>query len=87
MSLAMKYRSKDDLMRSDLEYSRRREHLGHSEKSIAWKIALETENQRLTDLLNEERKALFDEEVVRQLATRYSNNKLCGLKTVLQNAG
>ncbi|KAH7724432.1 Protein F17C8.3 [Aphelenchoides avenae] len=63
MSLTMKYRNKEDLLRSDLEHSKRKEHLGNSEKCIAWKIALEGENQRLTELLNDERKALMlDEE-------------------------
>uniref|UniRef100_A0A914XQ89 PH domain-containing protein n=1 Tax=Plectus sambesii TaxID=2011161 RepID=A0A914XQ89_9BILA len=36
----------------------------------AWRLALESDNLRLSDLLNQERQAVKDEEIVRNLATR-----------------
>uniref|UniRef100_A0A7E4VZQ4 PH domain-containing protein n=1 Tax=Panagrellus redivivus TaxID=6233 RepID=A0A7E4VZQ4_PANRE len=69
MNLVIEYRSKSDLFNFDREFSRRNENIG-KEKDCSWKLALESENQRLTQLLNEERQALYDEEIVRELATR-----------------
>ena len=70
MNLVIEYRNKSDLYDFDKEFSRRPENLG-KEKDLSWKLALESDNQRLTQLLNEERRALYDEEIVRELATRY----------------
>lgn len=72
MSLVIEFRTKADLLDYDRAYSTKSEHLGNHDKDISWKLALESENHRLTELLNEERKALYDEEIVRQLATRYA---------------
>lgn len=69
MNLVIEYRSKSELFNFDRECSKRNENLG-KEKEYSWKLALEAENQRLTQLLNDERRALYDEEIVRELATR-----------------
>lgn len=72
MNLVIEYRNKSDLYNFDKEFSKRTENVG-KEKECSWKIALETENERLSEMLNEERKALYDEEIVRELATRFGN--------------
>uniref|UniRef100_A0A914YGF2 Uncharacterized protein n=1 Tax=Panagrolaimus superbus TaxID=310955 RepID=A0A914YGF2_9BILA len=69
MNLVTDYRNKSDLYEFDKEFSKRPENMG-KEKDSSWKLALESDNQRLTQLLNEERRALYDEEIVRELATR-----------------
>uniref|UniRef100_A0AC34FDH7 PH domain-containing protein n=1 Tax=Panagrolaimus sp. ES5 TaxID=591445 RepID=A0AC34FDH7_9BILA len=69
MNLVIDYRNKSDLYEFDKEFSKRPENMG-KEKDSSWKLALESDNQRLTQLLNEERRALYDEEIVRELATR-----------------
>jgi hypothetical protein len=69
LNLVIDYRNKSDLYDFDKEFSKRPENLG-KEKDYSWKLALESDNQRLTQLLNEERRALYDEEIVRELATR-----------------
>ncbi|KAE9548926.1 hypothetical protein FO519_007871 [Halicephalobus sp. NKZ332] len=69
MNLVIEYRTKSELFNFDRECSRRSENVG-KEKEYSWKLALEAENQRLTQLLNDERRALYDEEIVRELATR-----------------
>lgn len=68
MNLVIEYKTKSDLYNFDQEFSKRRENMGKEDHS--WKLALEAENRRLTQLLKEERQALYDEEIVRQLATR-----------------
>lgn len=70
MHQVIQSRTKADLLDFDRAFSLKSEHMGSHDKDISWKLALETENQRLVDELNEERKALYDEEIVRQLATR-----------------
>uniref|UniRef100_A0AC34PZC7 PH domain-containing protein n=1 Tax=Panagrolaimus sp. JU765 TaxID=591449 RepID=A0AC34PZC7_9BILA len=69
MNLVIEYRNKSDLYNFDKEFSKRTENIG-KEKEYSWKIALESENERLTEMLNQERRALYDEEIVRELATR-----------------
>ncbi|KAK0415195.1 hypothetical protein QR680_011820 [Steinernema hermaphroditum] len=70
MQLVSEHRSKSDLLNFDRSESHRAENLGTAEKNLSWRLALEADNLRLTELLNEERQALYDEEIVRTLATR-----------------
>lgn len=70
MQMAIERRTRSDLLEYDRECSRRPENLITSEKNLTWRLALESENSRLMKLLDEERRALHDEEIVRTLATR-----------------
>ncbi|TKR76705.1 hypothetical protein L596_017811 [Steinernema carpocapsae] len=70
MHLINEQRSKSDLLIFDRQESRRPENLASAEKNLSWRLALESDNLRLTELLNEERQALYDEEIVRTVATR-----------------
>lgn len=70
MQMALERRTKSDLLEYDRECSKRPENLICSEKNLTWRLALESENSRLMKLLDEERRALHDEEIVRTLAAR-----------------
>lgn len=71
MKLAVDCGTSKELLEYDKKCSSRVENLSPSEKSLTWRLALEYENARLMQLLDDERKALHDEEVVRTLATRF----------------
>ncbi|VDK53500.1 unnamed protein product [Anisakis simplex] len=71
MKLAIQYQTKEDLKRYDQKCSKKSEKLIATEKNLTWRLALESENARLMQLLDDERRALHDEETVRALATRF----------------
>lgn len=71
MQLAIKYPTRDELFEYDKKRALENDCSYSAERSLTWRLALESENLRLTKLLDEERKALHDEEIVRTLATRF----------------
>ncbi|KHN78917.1 hypothetical protein Tcan_18047 [Toxocara canis] len=70
MQLAAERRTKAELLEYDRSCSKRAENLTPTEKNLTWRLALESENARLMQLLDDERRALHDEEIVRTLAAR-----------------
>uniref|UniRef100_A0A915AHD7 PH domain-containing protein n=1 Tax=Parascaris univalens TaxID=6257 RepID=A0A915AHD7_PARUN len=70
MQLATDRRTKAELLEYDRNCSKKAENLTPSEKNLSWRLALESENARLMQLLDDERRALHDEEIVRTLAAR-----------------
>ncbi|VDK69255.1 unnamed protein product [Onchocerca ochengi] len=70
MNLAIERKSMEDLRKHDRECSRSTECRVLRDKNLCWRLALECENERLTQLLDDQRKALRDEEIVRTLAAR-----------------
>lgn len=71
MNLAIERRSVEDLQKHDQECSRNTECRVLRDKNLSWRLALECENERLMQLLDDQRKALRDEEIVRTIAARY----------------
>ncbi|VDN89651.1 unnamed protein product [Brugia pahangi] len=70
MNLAIERRSVEDLQKYDRECSRSTEYPILRDKNLSWRLALECENERLMQLLDDQRRALRDEEIVRTIATR-----------------
>uniref|UniRef100_A0A0R3RPD0 PH domain-containing protein n=1 Tax=Elaeophora elaphi TaxID=1147741 RepID=A0A0R3RPD0_9BILA len=70
MNLAIEQRSVEDLQKYDMECSRNTECRVLRDKNLSWRLALECENERLMQLLNDQRRALHDEEIVRTIAAR-----------------
>lgn len=70
MQMAIDRRTKNDLLEYDRKCSKRNDNLLQREKNLSWRLALESENSRLMKLLDDERRALHDEEIVRTLAAR-----------------
>ncbi|EJW83609.1 hypothetical protein WUBG_05481 [Wuchereria bancrofti] len=70
MNLAIERRSVEDLQKYDRECSRNTECPVLRDKNLSWRLALECENERLMQLLDDQRRALRDEEIVRTIATR-----------------
>uniref|UniRef100_A0A0N5ARW8 PH domain-containing protein n=1 Tax=Syphacia muris TaxID=451379 RepID=A0A0N5ARW8_9BILA len=73
MQLAIRHQTKNDLLEYDRKRAAESDYPCVTEKNLTWRLALESENSRLMKLLDEERQALHDEEIVRTLATSYSN--------------
>lgn len=71
MKLAVEQRSSEELLEHDRKCSRSSECLAATDKNLSWRLALECENERLMQLLDDQRRALRDEEIVRTLAARY----------------
>lgn len=72
MNLAIEQRSVEDLQNYDRECSRSTEYHELRDKNLSWRLALECENERLMQLLDDQRRALRDEEIVRTIAARYT---------------
>ncbi|VDK84719.1 unnamed protein product [Litomosoides sigmodontis] len=70
MNLAIEQRSVEDLQSHDRESSRSTESHALRDKNLSWRLALECENERLMQLLDDQRRALRDEEIVRTIAAR-----------------
>ncbi|CAG9531678.1 unnamed protein product [Cercopithifilaria johnstoni] len=70
MNLAREQRSVEDLQNYDRECSRSTEYRVLQDKNLSWRLALECENERLMQLLDDQRRALRDEEIVRTIAAR-----------------
>uniref|UniRef100_A0A915PH47 PH domain-containing protein n=1 Tax=Setaria digitata TaxID=48799 RepID=A0A915PH47_9BILA len=70
MNLAIERRSMNELQKFDRECSRKAECRLLPDKNLSWRLALEFENERLMRLLDDQQKALHDEEIVRTLAAR-----------------
>lgn len=71
MNLAIEQRSMEDLQNYDRDCSRSTEYRVLRDKNLSWRLALESENERLMQLLDDQRRALRDEEIVRTVAARY----------------
>ncbi|VDN07906.1 unnamed protein product [Thelazia callipaeda] len=72
MNLAMEMKSVEELQKYDRNSSCSKEYRSLSDKNLSWRLALECENERLMQLLEDQRIALHDEEIVRTLATRFT---------------
>lgn len=70
MKLAVEQRSSEELLEYDRKCSRSSECFAATDKNLSWRLALECENERLMQLLDDQRRALRDEEIVRTLAAR-----------------
>ncbi|EFO24443.2 hypothetical protein LOAG_04042 [Loa loa] len=70
MNMAIERRSVEDLRKYDRECSYSTECRVLRDKNLSWRLALESENERLMQLLDNQRRALRDEEIVRTIAAR-----------------
>lgn len=70
MKVVAENRTRDELASFDRANSTREDWRERMARSSSSRLQLESDNSRLSTLLAIERKALYDEEVVRELATR-----------------
>jgi hypothetical protein len=80
ISMALINRSSDQLLSADRQCSTNVDvstttttaaaASAYSDRLLAWRLALESDNARLTEQLARERQAVHDEEIVRNIATR-----------------